>query len=335
MLVAAQIQAISQAIPRAKGGKKIKTESFTFGEGIFTYRWLPENPEDIVGVVQIAHGMAEHAGRYARFARFLTEAGFGVYANDHRGHGKTAGALENVGYFADTDGWHRVADDMHLLTLIIGRECPGVPVFLFGHSMGSFLSRTYIAAHGGDISGVILSATGGDPGLLGKIGLMIARWECRRKGRKAQSPLLTALSFGGFNKAFKPNRTDFDWLSRDAAEVDAYIADPYCGGIFTAGFFCDLLTGLQFINSPEGIRRIPKDLPVHFLSGTSDPVGKNTKGVRQVADAYKAAGISSVTTTFYDGGRHEMLNETNREEVFRDILEWLRAHAAIGTAPLR
>ena len=296
---------------------------------------MPDVPEGIVGVIQISHGMAEHAGRYARFARFLTDAGFGVYANDHRGHGKTAGALENVGYFADTDGWQRVADDMYQLTAIIGRECPGVPIFLFGHSMGSFLSRTYIAAHGKDISGVILSGTGGDPGLLGKIGLMVARWERWRKGAKARSPLLNNLSFGGFNKAFKPNRTDFDWLSRDAAEVDAYIADPYCGGVFTAGFFCDLLTGLQFINSAEGIRRIPKDLPVHFLSGAVDPVGNNTRGVRQVAAAFKAAGIEAVTTTFYDGGRHEMLNETNRDEVFRDILQWLRDRLEMGTDPVR
>lgn len=303
------------------------------------YRWTPENPKQIVGVVQIAHGMAEHAGRYARFAGYLADAGFAVYANDHRGHGKTAGALENVGYFADAGGWQAVVEDMVQLTAIIRGELPGVPIFLLGHSMGSFLSRSYIATHGEDLAGVILSGTGGDPGLLGKVGLLIARWECFRKGKKAQSPLLNNLSFGGFNKAFKPNRTDFDWLSRDAVEVDAYIADPYCGGIFTAGFFVDLLTGLQFINSAGGIRQIPKDLPVHFLSGACDPVGNNTKGVRQVVDAFKAAGIKDMTATFYEGGRHEMLNETNRDEVFRDILGWLRTRmspeVAVETTPFR
>jgi len=303
----------------------MKADTFEFGSGNFVYRWLPEASVQTVGVVQIAHGMAEHAGRYARFAGVLTAAGFGVYANDHRGHGKTAGELENVGYFADVDGWRTVVDDMLQLTDIVRRETPGVPVFLLGHSMGSFLVRTYIADHGDDITGAILSATGGDPGLLGKVGRLIARWECFRKGRRGKSPLLNTLSFGGFNKAFTPNRTDFDWLSRDAAEVDAYIADPYCGGVFTAGFFSDLLEGLAFINSPEGIRRIPKNLPIFFISGASDPVGKNTRGVRQVMDTYKAAGIADVSAAFYDGARHEILNETNREAVFKDILEWMIA----------
>ncbi len=301
----------------------MKADTFEFGSGIFVYRWLPDASEQMAGVVQIAHGMAEHAGRYARFARFLTAVGFGVYANDHRGHGKTAGALENVGYFTDADGWQNVVDDMLQLTGIVRRENPGFPVFLLGHSMGSFLVRTYIADHGGDIAGAILSATGGDPGLLGKVGRLIATWECFRKGRRGKSPLLNALSFGGFNKAFTPNRTDFDWLSRDAAEVDAYIADPYCGGVFTAGFFADLLEGLAFVNSTDGIHRITKNLPIFFISGACDPVGKNTRGVRQVINVYKAAGLADVSAVFYDGARHEILNETNREGVFKDILDWL------------
>ena len=303
----------------------MKADTFEFGSNIFVYRWLPDVPEQTVGVVQIAHGMAEHAGRYGRLARFLTTAGFGVYANDHRGHGKTAGELENVGYFADVDGWQTVVDDMLQLTDIVQRETPGVPVFLLGHSMGSFLVRTYIADHGAGIAGVILSATGGDPGLLGKAGRLIARWECFRKGRRAKSPLLNNLSFGGFNKAFTPNRTDFDWLSRDAAEVDAYIADPFCGGVFSAGFFADLLSGLAFINSKGAIRGIPKDLPIFFISGACDPVGKNTRGVRQVKDAFNAAGMVDVSATFYDGARHEILNEINRDAVFQDILDWLNA----------
>jgi alpha-beta hydrolase superfamily lysophospholipase len=309
----------------------MRSDTFTFGEGIFTYRWLPDTPDKPVGVVQIAHGMAEHGARYQRFARHLTKAGYGVYANDHRGHGRTAGTLENVGYFADADGWARVVDDMHQLTGVIRQECPGVPVFLFGHSMGSFLSRTYISRYGQGVSGVVLSATGGDPGLVGRIGLMIARMESFLRGRKARSPLLNALSFGGFNKPFRPNRTDFDWLSSDPAEVDAYIADPYCGGVFTAGFFVDMLTGLQLINRPEAVRRIPGALPVLLLSGACDPVGDNTRGVRQVADSYQGAGIADVTVRFYDGGRHEMLNEVNKESVFNDVLDWLRAHTPLKT----
>jgi alpha-beta hydrolase superfamily lysophospholipase len=303
----------------------VKTESFNFGADIFAYAWLPDAPRHVVGLVQIAHGMAEHAGRYEPFARFLCDAGYGVYANDHRGHGRTAGSLQRVGYFADRDGWQQVVADMAALTDIVNERHSGLPVFFLGHSMGSFLLRTYAARYGDRLSGAILSATGGDPGFLGKVGMMIARWECFRKGKTARSPLLNKLSFGGFNKAFKPNRTEFDWLSRDERVVDAYIADPYCGGVFTAGFFVDLLGGIRFINSPAGIDAIPKDLPFLFVSGAQDPVGKDTLGVRQVADAYTRAGISDVAVRFYDGARHEVLNETNRETVYRDILDWIDA----------
>lgn len=306
----------------------MRSHTFRFGDGIFAYRWLPDDDDPIAGAVQIAHGMAEHAGRYEAFARFLTAAGFAVYANDHRGHGRTAGRPENIGYFADADGWRAVVEDMKALTAVIHSEWPDRPPFLLGHSMGSLLARTYIADGADNIAGLILSATSGDPGVLGTVGRLIARWECWRKGKKTPSPLLNTLSFGGFNKAFAPARTDFDWLSRDTDQVDAYVADPYCGGVFTAGFFCDLLDGLAFIGGPAALHRVRKDLPVLLASGDRDPVGKDTRGVREVARAMSVAGITDLTTRFYAGARHEILNETNRDEVYRDLLDWMREKTA-------
>ncbi|MBW2356206.1 MAG: lysophospholipase, partial [Deltaproteobacteria bacterium] len=251
------------------------SDSFTFrtddGSDIFTYRWLPDPDTSIKAVVQIAHGMAEHAGRYGRFAEVLNAAGYAVYANDHRGHGRTAGDPARTGYFADHDGWFKVAGDLVQLTGIIRENHPGRPVFLLGHSMGSFLVRTVITQDAGEIAGAVLSGTGGDPGLLGKVGLVIARAVAALKGRRHPSRLLNALSFGGFNKAFAPARTEFDWLSRDSAEVDKYVADPFCGAVFSAGFFVDLLTGMAYIHRPEQIARIPKDLPIYLFSGAADP----------------------------------------------------------------
>jgi len=179
---------------------------------------------------------------------------------------------------------------------------------------------------GNDIKGLILSATAGDPGLLGKVGRFIAKREATKKGKKTRSPLLDKLSFGAFNKAFKPNRTNFDWLSRDNAEVDKYVADPYCGEVFTAGFFCDLLEGVAFINNSRNVAKIPKELPIYLFSGSLDPVGANTKGVLQSYNALVKAAIRDVTYKFYQDARHETLNETNRDEVFQDVIEWLNAH---------
>lgn len=288
---------------------------------VFVYKWVPDD-KPVKGVVQIAHGMAEHAGRYARYAKALNDAGYAVYANDHRGHGKTAGSLQDVGYFSDSNGWDRVVEDMHSVTEAIKKELPDLPVFILGHSMGSFLTRHYAFLFGQDVQGVLLSGTGGDPGLLGIVGCTIAKWEGRLRGKKARSQLMTKMSFGSFNNAFRPNRTDFDWLSSDPSEVDKYVDDPYCGETFTAGFFYDLLSGLRTINRAENVARTPKDLPIHLFAGEIDPVGDNGKGVTQIHDKYKKAGIKTLSIKLYPGGRHEMLNETNREEVYRDSIAW-------------
>jgi alpha-beta hydrolase superfamily lysophospholipase len=308
----------------------MKNDTFTFkaadGTKIFTYRWMPDDASAIKGVVQIAHGMAEHAARYERFADALTKAGYAVYANDHRGHGKTAGSQDRVGYFADEKGWEKVMEDMHTLTGIIKKECPKKPFFLFGHSMGSLLSRHYSMHYANELNGLVLSGTAGDPGALGKIGILVATIEAKIRGKKAKSNILNKLSFGAFNNAFKPNRTDYDWLSRDNAEVDKYVNDPWCGAVFTAGFFCDMLGGISYINKKENIAKIPKNLPIYIFSGAKDPVGGNTKGVSQVYNALKNAGIGDVTLKFYEDCRHETLNEINRNEVFSDVIAWMNKH---------
>jgi alpha-beta hydrolase superfamily lysophospholipase len=192
--------------------------------------------------------------------------------------------------------------------------------------MGSFLSRYYAMHYAAELTGLVLSGTAGDLGALRKIGIIVATIEAKIKGKKAKSNIMNKLSFGAFNDAFKPNRTDYDWLSRDNAEVDKYVNDPWCGAVCTAGFFCDMLGGIGYINKKENIAKIPKNLPIYIFSGTKDPVGGNTKGVSQVYNALKDAGIGDVTLKFYEDARHETLNEINREEVFRDVIAWMNKH---------
>jgi len=288
---------------------------------IHVYEWLPES--EVKAVLQIAHGMAEHASRYKYLAEFLTTKGYAIYANDHRGHGKTAGSIENLGFLAENDGYNLVMEDMHFLTNEIKKRNQKKSVFLMGHSMGSFFSRYYITKYAKDIKGVILSGTAGDPGLLGKIGGFINNTVILFNGKKKQSPLMTKLSFGEFNKPFKPNRTEFDWLSTDNKQVDKYINDPYCGTVFTNGFFKDLLEVVKIVNSKENINKINKDLSVFFLSGGKDPVGDNGKGVTEIYDKFRDARIKDVAIKLYENKRHEILNETNKEEVYQDIFNFM------------
>lgn len=295
------------------------------GTEVFVHRWLPDGPPR--AVVHIAHGMAEHAARYARLAQALTDAGYAVYAEDHRGHGRTAGSLDRAGFLAARNGWDTVVDDMHRLTGRALEENPGLPVFLLGHSMGSFLARSYAARHGSVLAGLVLSGTAGDPGPLGRVGVGVAAAQARLRGARRPSGLMNTLTFGQYNAAFKPTRTDFDWLSRDDAEVDAYLADPWCGFVFTAGGYRDVLSGLAAVNSDRVVSTVPRTLPVHLVAGDMDPVGgKHAAGPRAVADQLRRLGVQEVTLTIWPGARHEILNETNREEVTADIVDWLDTH---------
>ncbi len=294
------------------------------GTTLHLYRWSPEGQAP-KGVVQIVHGMAEHAARYERFAEALTSAGYEVYANDHRGHGQTA-APEDHGYLADGNGFDITVNDMALLTRLARAEHPDLPVFVFGHSMGSFLARAFAARQVAPIDGIILSGTAGDPGALAAAGKAVANLQARLRGRRHRSGLMDKMTFSQNNAQFKPARTQFDWLSRDEAEVDAYVADPLCGNVFTVGFYQDLLAGLMEIVSDDNAAKTPSSLPIFIFSGDKDPVGANGEGVKATAEQYRAGGSTDVTVTLYPEGRHEMLNEINRDEVTEDVISWLNKH---------
>jgi alpha-beta hydrolase superfamily lysophospholipase len=293
------------------------------GVALHTRRWLPDGPAK--GVVQVAHGMAEHSARYARLAEALTAAGYAVYAHDHRGHGDTAGD-DGHGYFADRDGWATVVEDLRAITRFAQDEHASLPVFLVGHSMGSFLSRAYVIENSRDLAGLVLSGTAGDPGPLGRVGVAVATAEARLRGRRHPSAVMGALTFGSYNNAFKPVRTPFDWLSRDAAEVDLYVQDVLCGQTFSSGFWKDLLGGIRAINDRRQVARVRRDLPILLLAGDADPVGDHGKGPRAVREQYASVGVVDVTCTLYPGARHEIFNETNRDEVTADLVRWLDAH---------
>ena len=207
-------------------------------------------------------------------------------------------------------------------------EQPGLPVYLLGASMGSLLSRSYAARFGRGLAGLIVSGTAGDPGPLGKVGAALAATQARLRGRRHTSGLLNTLTFGRYNAGFKPTRTDFDWLSRDQAEVDKYVADDRCGQIFTVGFFADLIGGTTSLNNDAIVSRVPKDLPIHLVSGDRDPVGSKGKGVLAVAEQYRRVGVTDVTVKLWPDARHEILHETNRDEVMTELIAWLDAHPA-------
>jgi len=291
------------------------------GSAIRVLRFAPDDAPR--AVVLIVHGMAEHAMRYARLAHALTGAGYEVVAPDLRGHGRSALGPEEYGFFAEVDGWNKVVGDISGLTAMIGENAPGLPIVLLGHSMGSFLAQQLMVEQGAAYAGVVLSATNGPVGALRAIGALIARFEVLRLGAKKPSGLLSAMSFGAFNKPFKPARTDFDWLSRDEVEVDKYVADPLCGFGVATSLWRDMLDGLGKIHRAHDLSKIPKNLPVLAVSGTLDPVGVQTKGVQKLLDLYAGAGMTNVRHKFYEDARHELFNETNRDEVSADLVGWL------------
>ncbi|GGK03531.1 alpha/beta hydrolase [Lentibacillus kapialis] len=270
-------------------------------------------------IVQIAHGMIEHIGRYDHFANFLMENNIAIYGNDHRGHGKTAENQGLFGYFAEENGFEKVTDDMFAVTKQIKQDYPDKPVFLFGHSMGSFLARHYIQKYSDFIDGVMLSGTGHHSRITVETAMKIAA----ALPAKEKSKLMNTLVFSPYNKRIHNKVTHFDWLTGDEKIIQSYMDDPYCGFIPTAGFFKDLMTGLLIIRNPNNNRRIRADLPMLIISGTEDPVGNYTKGVWKVAELYNEAGLDHVITMLAEEGRHELLNEQNRHEIFCFLLDWI------------
>ena len=293
---------------------------------IHVNQWTPSERR-ILGVVQIAHGVAEYGARYAPFARFLCGHGFVVVANDHLGHGQSLIPGGPMVYLGEKDGWWNVVDDMECLRSRVAKVFPDRPYFLFGHSMGSFLSRTHLIRYPGRLDGCILCGTGPQSPALIAGGKLIADREIRRLGKKAFSARADDLAFGAYNKAFAPTRTRFDWVSASEENVDAYIADPLCGGDTTLGLFRDMLDGLSYITRQSNMDKMDADLPVFFIAGDQDPVGDMGKGVRKAHDCFKKAGIRDLSIKLYHGLRHEILNEASRQYVYRDVLDWLEARA--------
>jgi alpha-beta hydrolase superfamily lysophospholipase len=270
---------------------------------ITAYRWDPAGPP--TAAVQLAHGMGEHVLRYDAVARELTAAGMVVYGQDHRGHGASAASAESLGQLGP-DGWAMLVADIHVLTGLIRAAHPGLPVVLLAHSMGSFAAQQYLLDYSGSVDAVVLTGT--------------TALDQLEPGFDLDQPIeLSAL-----NAAFAPARTDFDWLTRDDTIVDAYIADPLCG------FGLDVASGKQMflaarrMADPDAVARIRSDLPVYFAAGEQDPINGNVALVELTAQRLRAAGLKDVTVQAYPGARHEVLNETNRDEIIADILAWLR-----------
>jgi alpha-beta hydrolase superfamily lysophospholipase len=301
------------------------------GTRLFVRRWSPE--EKPAAVVHIVHGMAEHSLRYDRLAQRLVKHGFEIWAADQRGHGRTADPAVNdpgrgglLGHCADRDGFFRVVADIDLLNLKIAALFPGIPLFLLGHSWGSFLSQGYIESHGSRLAGCLLSGTRGPGGLDIALGAPFLSLLALCKGSRKPSLLAHALADGAYNKPFRPNRTPFDWLSRDEKEVDAFAADPLCGKLSSSGFYRDLIGGLRQIHTGKAMSRIPRELPVYVFCGTADPVGEMGSSPTALVNAYRSLGIRDLEFVLYPDARHETLNETNREEVMENVLAWLKGH---------
>jgi alpha-beta hydrolase superfamily lysophospholipase len=290
------------------------------GHEMPVHQWVP--PGSCRAVVLLAHGMAEHGARYARFASEVNKAGIAVFADDHRGHGKAAVNIAMLG-ISGADWVNKQIDDLYTLQLQLRRSYGNVPLFLMGHSMGSFFAQRYAQLYSESIDGVILSGTNGYKDPLLPFGIGLSRLLMRLKGPNFKSRLIASLTFGKFNKAFKPNRTKFDWLSRDTAEVDAYVADPLCGFTSSVQLVYHLFVSLKETFSTKAISQVRKDLPVFAFAGGKDPVGMQGKGFMTLINNWKAAGITNLSYKLYKEGRHEMLNDINRDEVTADILQWI------------
>lgn len=296
---------------------------------LYVNQWLPDGPAK--AMIMLSHGMAEHSGRYARLAEALCAAGYGLYALDQRGHGRTADE-GTLGLYAEKDGWNKVVGDLASLNQHIGQQQPGLPIILLGHSMGSYIAQAYLLHHSASLDGAILSGSNFQPVALYRAAGVIARLERARQGLRGRSALIDFLSFGSFNKAFKPNRTAFDWLSRDPLEVDKYINDPLCGFRCTNQLWIDLLGGLQQISKASNLAQIDPGLPIMIMGGECDPVSEG-KRLKSLAHALREAGCQNLQLTIYPQARHEVFNETNRDEVTADVLKWLEQALTLRRPP--
>lgn len=300
------------------------TETFRSADLTHDLRYYIYRPAvgEVRAILQISHGMCEYMGRYEEFADYLCGHGILVCGHEHLGHGPAAQEDGNLGFFAKTDGWKLLPADLHKLTIILQKRYPGIPCFLLGHSMGSFIARIYLALYGERLDGAILMGTSGRNPLCG-IGVRIADRVARKKGERFCSNTLRTMSMGSYNKKFKEEQSSSSWLTKEAAIRERYEADPLCNFSFTASGYRDLFTLLQQASSQETFERTPKTLPVFLVSGMDDPVGSYGKGVTEVYERMQKAGVKDVTLKLYPNDRHEILNESDRETVYADLLAFL------------
>lgn len=304
----------------------VKKEEFTFdsrdGQSkIHAVRWVPEGK--VVCILQIVHGMAEYVERYEDLAQYLGEKGILVTGDDHLGHGKSVAENGIYGYFCEQDPATVVVRDVHRLKKLTQEEYPGVPYVILGHSMGSFILRNYLFRYGTGIQGAIVCGTGSQPGAIVKLSRMMAALQGAFLGQKHVAKMIDKIAFGSYNKNIENPRTSFDWLCTDEGVVDAYVKDKLCGFIFTVNGFRTLFTLLDRLNQEENLNAMPKTLPVHFISGDMDPVGNYGKGVRKAYEDFEKAGMERISLKLYPGCRHELLNETNKKQVYEDIYPWI------------
>ncbi len=307
----------------------LKTENISFksSNGVDTvagyFYTMPQvQPK---AILQISHGMCEYIGRYEEFAAFMARNGFVVCGNDHLGHGQTSGKEGTDGFFGETDGRYDVLRDLKTMNQLARQKYPGLPLVLLGHSMGSFFARWFAAEYPQDLDALILSGTGGPNPLVG-FGIQVSSLAAKWKGPKYVSGLVNRLAFGAYLKKVEKPRTPYDWISRDTAIVDRYAADPKCTFVFTVSAFHELFCTLRQVSSLQWAQKIRQDLPVWLFSGDMDPVGDYGEGVKKVAGLLRQAGVKDVRVTLYPGGRHEMLNETGRQQVYEDVLAWAEQH---------
>ena len=286
-------------------------------------RYVPDGDEEIRCVVQIVHGMAEYVERYEEFAGYLTSHGFVVTGEDHIGHGKSVGREGKYGYFCEQDPATVLVRDVHRLKKATQSLYPDVPYVILGHSMGSFIVRNYMFRYGTGISGAVLMGTGMPPRKVLTFSKALAGIQGIILGSRHVSELIDKLAFGKYNSEIENPRTQFDWLSRDRERVDRYLEDPLCGFTFTANGFSTLFELILRLYRQENLERVPAEMPVLLVSGTADPVGDYGKGVRRTYDSLRAVGLENIQMKLYEEGRHELLNDSDRNEVAHDIYKWI------------
>ena len=282
--------------------------------------WEPQG--NAVGIVQIIHGIAEHVERYDDFARYLNACGYLVVAEDHMGHGLTADLGGTKGYFHG--GWWAAVDDVCTLTKIAKEQYSNLPYILFGHSMGSFMARSILIKYPDmGIDGCVICGTGWQPTAVLGAGKFLASTICKVVEPTKPSRMLHSIAFGAYNRRIKQPRTPFDWLTSETHIVDAYAADPKCGFVASASLMLDMFKGIECIQEQTGLARMKKSLPVYFIAGGDDPVGDYGKGVQRTAQAFEKIGMQHVSMKIYPSGRHEILNERNKNEVYADVSDWI------------